>query len=266
MTYGDKARVEQRRREVYNSLVMVDPYFVRISETCRLSSEQEREIRSKGFVVIPEFVPEAGLAALQSAYDSAMSAGEGDDYRVASSTTRLHDFVNRGAAFDSLYLHPSLLAAGCVVIGSPFKLSSMLGRTLRPRTAAQELHADLERGSDAFPMVGFIIMVDEFRADNGATRFVQGSHLLTEPPGDAISDLRANVDGQVLACGMAGSVAIFNASIWHGHTANDSDVDRRSIQGYFVPRSARSGWNVAARMKAETLDRIGSLARYLLAV
>jgi len=245
---------------------MDDSYFQSISEGYRLSTEQQQQLLTAGFVVVPDMVPNAAIAELQKAYDAAMASGDGDDYKVASSTTRLNDFVNRGAAFDALYLYAPLLAASSLVIGAPFKLSSMLGRTLRPHTAAQNLHADLRRDSDAFPMVGFILMVDAFRPDNGATRFIPGSHLRMESPETCLPDLRTSLDDEVLACGQAGAVTIFNASVWHGHTANLSDNARRSIQGYFVPRGARSGSNPGARMKPETLARIGPLARYLLAI
>lgn len=56
---------------------------------------------------------------------------------------------------------------------------------------------------------------------------------------------------------------IFNASVWHSHTANSSDSVRRSIQGYFVPSGAMSGSNLAGRMRPETLARFSNLARYL---
>jgi ectoine hydroxylase-related dioxygenase (phytanoyl-CoA dioxygenase family) len=48
-------------------------------------------------------------------------------------------------------------------------------RTLRPSLPAQNLHVDFERDGRGWTMVGFIFMVDEFRNDNGATRFVPGS-------------------------------------------------------------------------------------------
>jgi ectoine hydroxylase-related dioxygenase (phytanoyl-CoA dioxygenase family) len=64
-------------------------------------------------------------------------------------------------------------------------------------------------------MVGFIFMVDEFRIDNGATRFLPGSHLWSEVPNDLLGDRKADYPGQVLACGAAGSMLIFNGSVWH---------------------------------------------------
>jgi ectoine hydroxylase-related dioxygenase (phytanoyl-CoA dioxygenase family) len=115
-------------------------------------------------------------------------------------------------------------------------------------------------------MAGFIFMVDEFREDNGATRFLLGSHLWSTVPPDLVpGDLKADYPGQALACGPAGSMIVFNGSVWHGHTANRSREPRRSIQGAYIRRDAESGENLAARMLPETISRIGSLAKYLLA-
>jgi ectoine hydroxylase-related dioxygenase (phytanoyl-CoA dioxygenase family) len=185
--------------------------------------------------------------------------------RVGSTSTRVSDFVNRGREFDGLYVFPPLLDACCRVIGRPFKLSSLQARTLRPHTPAQELHVDVRRDSADWPLLGFILMVDDFRQENGATRFVPGSHQWLSAPEDAISDLRADSDSQVLACGPAGSLLIFNGSAWHGHTANTSDKPRRSLQGAFVPRDGQAATDFAARMHPDTRARLSALARYVLA-
>ncbi|PYS51494.1 MAG: hypothetical protein DMF68_04205 [Acidobacteria bacterium] len=116
----------------------------------------------------------------------------------------------------------------------------------------------------SWPMIGFIYMIDEFRGDNGATRFVPGSHMLSREPDEMMKDATADCEGQTLACGPAGSVIIYNGSIWHGHTANRSAGRRRSIQGAFIRRDAQSAVNWAARISTETLCRIGNLGKYLL--
>jgi ectoine hydroxylase-related dioxygenase (phytanoyl-CoA dioxygenase family) len=108
-------------------------------------------------------------------------------------------------------------------------------------------------------------MVDDFRQENGATRFVPGSHQWLSAPEDTISDLRSDSDSQVLACGPAGSLLIFNGSAWHGHTANTSDKPRRSLQGAFIPRDGQAATDFAARMQPETRARLSALARYVLA-
>jgi ectoine hydroxylase-related dioxygenase (phytanoyl-CoA dioxygenase family) len=73
-------------------------------------------------------------------------------------------------------------------------------------------------------------------------------------------------DDEVLACGAAGSLVIFNASTRHGHSANTTDAPRRSIQGFFVRRTGRAGTDFAARMTPETRARLCPLAQYLLSL
>lgn len=241
-------------------------WFSIIGAGNNLPASALRELREVGFVVIPGPVAPDRMARLAAAYDSAMASASPEDVRIGSTTNRVHDFVNRGAEFDDLYVYQPVLEACCRIIEQPFRLSAMLGRTVRPESPAQALHVDFERDTDGWPMVGFIFMVDEFRRDNGATRFVRGSHGWSAVPNDPAGNPAADYEGQILACGPAGSVIIYNDSIWHGHSANASDEPRRSIQGAYIRRAARSGADLSARMRPETLARIGPLARYLLAV
>jgi ectoine hydroxylase-related dioxygenase (phytanoyl-CoA dioxygenase family) len=206
------------------------------------------------------------MERLVDAYDTAVASANDGDLKVGSTTTRVSDFVNRGADFDDLYMLPPLLEACSCVIGRPFKLSSLHARTLRPQSPDQGLHVDVRRDSLDWPLLGFILMIDEFRPDNGATRFVLGSHQWDEVQEDGISEFRAEHDAQVLACGSPGSLVVFNGSTWHGHTANTSTGPRRSIQGAFIPREGRAATDFAARMQTETHARLGQLARYVLAL
>ena len=241
-------------------LIMSD-WFSTLAAGSELSIEATSELQERGFVVIPGPVRPDVLA---NAYTAAVASATSDDIRIGSTSTKVNDFVNRGAVFDSLYIFPPLLEACCRVIGRSFKLSSLHSRTLRPGSPAQELHVDVRRDSADWPLLGFILMVDEFRPDNGATRFVPGSHRWSSTPADSISDLRAEHEGQVLACGKAGSLLILNGSAWHGHTANMSSGPRRSLQGAFIPRDGRAGTDFAARMQPATRARLGSVAQYVL--
>jgi hypothetical protein len=241
-------------------------FFKDIASGRTLSSDLSRQLVERGFVVLPTLFAPRKLAELTAAYDQVMKNGSGPDFRAASTTTRLYDLVNRGPAFDEIYIQPLLLEACARVIKAPFKLSSLLARTVRSKTPAQELHVDVPRGSADAPVVGFILMIDSFEEDNGATRFVPGSHAWRDLPADRMPDLRCEWQGQLLACGEPGSVIIFNGTVWHGHTANNTHQPRRSVRGYFVPRSAHSGVNFADRMTPETFARISPLAKYLLAL
>ncbi len=244
---------------------MVD-WFSTLAAGRELAMAAARDLHERGFVVIPGPKPAGGIDRLATAYTTAVASATGDDIRVGSTTTRVSDFVNRGAAFDDLYVFPPLLEACCRVIGRSFKLSSFHARTLRPHSPAQDLHVDVRRDSADWPLLGFILMIDDFRPDNGATRFVPGSHRWPGTPEGTMSDLRAEHDGQVLACGDAGSLVVFNGSAWHGHTANISSEPRRSLQGAFIPREGRAGTDFGARMQPDTRARLGPLARHVLAL
>jgi hypothetical protein len=235
-----------------------------IAAESELPPEAARQLHDLGFVVLPGPAIQGGCTRLAEAYDEAVATADPADVSIRSST-RVHDFVNRGPEFDGLYIFRPLLAACCEIIGRPFKLSTMLARTLAPGTPAQPLHVDVRRNAVGWPLVGFIVMVDEFHAGNGATRFVPGSHLWPREP-DELPFAAAAHGGELLALGPAGSVIIFNGSVWHGHTANRTTRCRRSVQGAFIPREAPASIDQASRMRPETSERIGDLAKYVLMV
>ena len=238
--------------------------FSQLASGSALPAAAASELQERGFVIVPGPVPPDRIERLASAYDAVMASATGDDLKVGSTTTRVSDFVNRGVEFDDLYIFPPLLEACRHVIDGPFRLSSLLGRTLRANQPPQDLHVDVRCDSVDWPLLGFILMVDEFRTDNGATRFVPGSHLWPGSPEDSVSDRRANHDDQVLACGEAGSLVVFHGSTWHGHSANTSGKPRRSIQGFFVPHAGRAGTDFDARMSPATRERLSPLAHQVL--
>ncbi len=211
-----------------------------------------------GFVVVRDRIERAVAGDLQRVYDREFASADPTDARTSRSggDTRVHDFVNRGPTFDRLWLDPLLVGLCARALPVPFKLSSLLARTVHPGAEAQPLHVDLARTSDHPGMVGFIWMIDDFRPDNGATRLVSGSHLQKEEPQSEPS----------LATGPAGSLLVYDGAVWHGYSANRSAAPRRSIQGAFVPRSKRQATVQAERLLPSTAARLDHLGRYLLDV
>jgi hypothetical protein len=236
-----------------------------ISAESHLPQAAVRELHDHGFTIVPGPVPPGGVGQYSVAYDRDVAAADPSDISVRSST-RINDFVNRGAEFDGIYTFGPLLAACAMVIGRPFKLSGMRARTLESGAPAEALHVDVKHEAGEWPIVGGILMVDDFTANNGATRFVPGSHRLSSDPTGCMQNPKAPHERQVLACGPAGSLIIFNASVWHGHTENRSGARRRSIQAHFVARDAQETTHHGPRMRSETMQRIDNLAIYVLGV
>lgn len=139
-------------------------WFGALAEWSVLGSDAVSELRERAFAILPDAVPTGEMERLAAAYDAEMASATGDDIRIGSTSTRVTDFVNRG----------------------------------------DEWHVDVGRQSAEWPLAGFILMVDDFRPDNGATRFVPGSHRWSRAPWDSMTDVAAEHDEQVLACGSAG--------------------------------------------------------------
>jgi hypothetical protein len=180
-----------------------------------------------GFVVVSgPFHPDEWPGVVE-AYDRHAGHPGG---RTGSTSTRTASLEGAMTMFDRLPGFPSILEAARRVIGGPFQLSAFYGRTLLPNVPAPPLHQDYPAGGQGWPMLGFILMIDPFRPDNGATRFLAGSQTLraleSQPaPGDP--KLRQ-------ACGEAGLLILYNGSIWHEHGANLTSRPRRSVQGALV--------------------------------
>jgi ectoine hydroxylase-related dioxygenase (phytanoyl-CoA dioxygenase family) len=118
-------------------------------------------------------------------------------------------------------------------------------------------HQDVAPGADGYPLVGFIFMVDEFRFENGATRFIAGSHNEARPSADAAArDV----------CGRAGSMLIFDGTTWHGHGANRTDSPRRSIQGAFIPQNHTAACCWADELSVAQTNALPEDARRLLSL
>jgi hypothetical protein len=211
----------------------------------------------KGFTVVPGPFDSGELDALSSIYDRAVATGGPDDVRHGSTTTR----VNLPAGepgFEPIYTHAPLLMAAASLIGARFKLSAFHARTLKPHTPADRLHQDFAPLSDGWPMIGFILAIDEFGADNGATRFLPGSQTL------ASLDPAPEPMAPQPACGPAGAMILFNGSVWHGHGANLTASPRRSIQGALIRWDQTCAVEHASPLSAEVRAGLSPTARALL--
>ncbi len=209
-----------------------------------------------GFCVVPGPFAETELAGLTEAYDRTVATADPAEVRHGSTTLRVGGLVNGERCFVRIFTHPPLLAAARDLIGASFKLSAFHIRSLSPGAADQGLHQDFAPLADGWPMVGFILMVDAFSIENGATRFLAGSQSLAELPADS--------QELTYACGPAGSMILFNGSVWHGHGTNRTASARRSIQGALIRRDQTSAVDHARLTRPDVSARLSPVARELL--
>lgn len=181
---------------------------------------------------------------------------------------RLADLVNKGPVFDLFYTHPRVLAGIAHVLGKEIKLSSLNYRAAKPGMGLQRLHADWHEAvaPGEYKVCNSIWLLDDFSKANGATRLVPGTHVNAQLPQEVMTNpLEPHPDELVIEA-PAGSVFIFNSHTWHGGTTNTTGTPRRAIHSYFCRGDQPQQIDQKRYILPETLERISTSAKEVLAV
>src|ERR1700721_2078186 len=157
-----------------------------------LDAETAERLDRDGFAPLPGVLDGTQLEAIRARLAELLAA-EGDQAGIEvhqeAGTDRLADLINKGAMFDPCFTDPKMLACLAHVLGD-FKLSSLNFRAALPGHGAQMLHADFGGPvpPEGYQVCNSIWLLDDFTADNGATRVVPGSHRLTVSARRAMPD------------------------------------------------------------------------------
>ncbi len=121
------------------------------------------------------------------------------------------------------------------MLGEDCVLSDLSATSIGPHTltgGSWHVDAPLTQMEDPLPEAPLTVqnawMLDDFTADNGATRVVPGSHLRRKKPTWGSQ----KEPGEVVLTGRAGSVAIWLSQTWHRSGPNVTDSLRRAILSY----------------------------------
>jgi ectoine hydroxylase-related dioxygenase (phytanoyl-CoA dioxygenase family) len=236
-----------------------------------LSEADKTQLDRDGYLVLPEVLTPDQVEAFRVRLDQLLTqegSEAGRDFQQEAGTDRLGDLVNKNPIFDACWLHPRLLAAVYHLMQGPFKLSSVTSRAALPGQGHQALHPDwgrpVERGT-CF-MANSVWPLDDFTANNGATRVVPGSHRIGQVPSDVMADPTAPHPDEIKLLAPAGSAVVFNAHLWHSGTRNDSDRPRRAIFPVFVRRDQEPQTDQRAILRPETATRLSAAAKFILSV
>jgi ectoine hydroxylase-related dioxygenase (phytanoyl-CoA dioxygenase family) len=223
-----------------------------------------------GYAVLPGVLSEEQLEAIRTRLAELLVA-EGDraglEVHQEAGTNRLADLVNKGPMFKPCFTDPRLLACVGHVLGE-FKLSSLNFREALPGQGNQALHADYGGPAPAsgYQVCNSIWLLDDFTADNGATRVVPGSHRSDTVPRLAMPDPTAAHPDQVLLIAPAGTVVVINSHLWHGGTVNHTGRPRRALHSYFARRDRGQQTDQKKYVRPETLAGLSPAARFILDV
>ena len=188
-------------------------------------TEIAREIERTGYVVLPGRLnghaldmARAGLGSLLNAADWGSAGFDG------TRTKRVWAPLSVTRCLDPAALDPLVLAAVEDAIGPGAQFGNTVAIQVHPGQQAQVLHYEqgiypLPRDRDV--MITALWALDDFTADNGATRIVPGSHHRPAGKPDAAEAIPAEMP--------AGSVLLFSGRLYHAAGANTAARPRLGV-------------------------------------
>jgi ectoine hydroxylase-related dioxygenase (phytanoyl-CoA dioxygenase family) len=234
-----------------------------------LAQREKQQLDELGYLVLPGLIAPPLLATLRERVET-LWAQEGDDagseFRQEPGTRRLANLVDKGAVFVELVTMPELLECIEHVIGPRYKLSSLNARSANAYNGeSQPLHADVGAVADdtGYWVCNVVVMLDDFTVENGATRMVPRSHAWRRLPEPGITQA---VAGEALVTGTAGTIAVMNAHMWHGGTANGTATCRRALHAFYTRSDKPQQQYQKELLRPETVASLTPVQRRVLAL
>jgi ectoine hydroxylase-related dioxygenase (phytanoyl-CoA dioxygenase family) len=234
-----------------------------------LTHADRRQLDEEGYLVLPGLMTPELLGALRRRIEELFAeegALAGSEFKQEPEARRLANLVNKGDIFEDVILTPRVLECMAHILEPRFKLSSLNARSTDPHSASgQPLHADSGAIADdaGYFVANSVWLLDDFTSENGATRFVAGSHRWRRVPEPNFYE--AHPDEQ-LVLGKAGDVVVMNAHMWHGGTANRTAAPRRAMHVYYTRYDQPQQQYQKRWLSAAVQARLSPAARGILAL
>ncbi|HET8549071.1 MAG TPA: phytanoyl-CoA dioxygenase family protein [Bryobacteraceae bacterium] len=237
-----------------------------------ISDGERRQLDELGYVVLEQVLPHSFLDRLRHTTERLWAAeGEnaGSEFRKEPHARRLANLVDKDELFWDVISNARVLELVKHVIGDRVKLSSLNARSADPFSPdPQPLHVDAGAIADdaGYWVCNTIWLLDDFTAENGATRIIPGSHRWRQAPQQVLPDPMAPHPDEVLITAPAGTIVVMNTHAWHGGTANRTGHPRRAVHGFYTRWDKAQQQYQKKLLRPETQARLSPELRALLAL
>jgi ectoine hydroxylase-related dioxygenase (phytanoyl-CoA dioxygenase family) len=194
-------------------------------------AEHVDRIAELGYTIVPDAIEPDLLDALADdllRLEHDLGAVPAANSFEGHHTVRIYNLLAHGDVFARVPVHPNVLPIVEGVLDRGCLVSSLSSIDIGPGEAAQPLHADDQLIPLPKPHVSIICntmwALTDFTEANGATRLVPGTHRADRSPqpfGEHVKTIAAEMP--------AGSVLVFDGSIWHSGGANLTGESRLGI-------------------------------------
>ena len=224
--------------------------------------QAKRDLHEFGLAIIEDALSAEEVAQLrQRVVNQAAAEREAGvaSLEYGGANQRVWNLINKGEVFIELLEKPLIREFMSHILEGRFTISSYTANIAGKGGDAMVLHADqgyvpLEI---PIPLVANIMwMLDDFTAENGATRVVPGSHRA-----DCLPDAE---QATLAATGKAGSALIFDGRLWHGTGCNRTDAPRHGLLTYFARPFMRPQENCTLSVADDVLAQASPWVKELL--
>lgn len=207
-----------------------------------------KQLHRNGYALLRQAIPAEWLDELRATFDAGVQASH--LWPVPRQASWRHSLLDLDPTVQAVCCLPMVLAVVGELIGERFFLSQVEGREPLKDGGHQVLHRDLsaQRPGDTVNALAFF---DDYRAANGATRIVPGSHrpAQDEAPFDDSDESRS-----MQLSGSAGDILVFDADLLHAGSLNAIGARRRSVLICYLTEQLHASHLETAKLRSIRMD------------
>src|SRR5436190_825382 len=218
-----------------------------------------------GWVLVPQVVDAALLqhlrAALEIEYEQQRPLQTANDVGENTDGT-VHHLPLAGGPFLELLDRNFLADVLHGFFGGPYIVNTYGAVLNLPGNLSYvgRIHRDQRTFSGTLPLMAqWLVMLDDFTEQNGATHFLSRSHRAEREPREKDFFRRAK-----RAIGPAGSIVVFNSNLWHAAGVNSSMSPRRALTIVFSRPFVKQQFDYPRALGYAMGERLSPTLRQLL--